>query len=671
MRIRSAPPFLPILVVLVVAATPAAAQSTPDELWRFQGIEDMNAFAVLPDVDGDGIADIVAETYDAGAVGDHLYLLSGGSSGTAAVIWSVRPQSGASDGGGYGQECLVSCSDLNGDGFPDVLLGTAWGNRSVHAIDGLTGAVIWTFDTYSEPESGWVYAVRAHPDRTGDGRPEVIFGAGSNNHRGYLLDGSDGRVIWRFIGATDAIGYTASLPDMDGDGIADVLFCGWDNEYRVFCVSGAGGIVGEQIWASSTGSSNHAATVIDDINGDGIAEIVVGTWRASNQVVCLDGATGGTLWTYHVGTYEYVMRLVTSGDLDGDGVRDVIVGSWSNGLPAISGRTGGLIWQSYAGTLNGGDFWTVDTIGDLDGDGIGDLIGGSFDYNVYLFSGASGDTLWTYNTGNRLYSVFGGPDLSGNLKPDVLAGTQYQSGGGRAYALEGGMGATPVPDLPEASGRAVRLAGGIEVRWLVSQPLPCVVDRFVDDAGKARAERFLLQQAFERGELKTHQVLDAVRTEKAQGAARITPAPLLPAGEATGGWVYRLDDPQAPAGSGVRYRISAILPGGGEAVLLELAPGAEVSPRRLLLAANVAPNPFNPRAEIRLTLDRPAVVTVDIHDARGRRVAAIGPRNVQAGETALTWDGIGFSGRDLAAGIYVMHIRAGGESRMVKAALVR
>ncbi len=465
-------PCLTTLILLLLAATALAQPTTPVELWRYQAIEDVNAFATLPDVDGDGRPDVVIEAYDAGASGDHLVLLSGGASGTPGVIWSVRPSSGVSDGGGDGQECLVVCDDLGSDGFPDVLVSTAWGNRSVHAVDGQTGQVLWTFDSYNEPESGWIYAVRTVPDRTGDGRPEVIFGTGSDGHRGYLLDGADGSIIWRFLGASDAIGYTEALPDMNGDEIADVLFCGWDNEHRVFCVSGAGSVAGAQIWSRDTGSSNYNATVIDDVTGDGIAEVVVGTWQASNQVVCLDGADGSTVWTFHNGSYNYIMRLVTTDDVDADGYRDIAVGSWSRGLPVISGRTGELIWMSYAGTLNGGDFWTVASVSDLDGDGIGEVAGGSFDGLVYLFAGADGDTLWTFDTGHRLFAVAGAPDLDGNGTDDVLGGTQYLSSGGRAYALQGGDDATAVPELPEAAGLAARNGPVVTLAWSLTSPLP-------------------------------------------------------------------------------------------------------------------------------------------------------------------------------------------------------
>ncbi len=662
-----------IFAILAAFATAAfAVPPTPAVLWQFQGIEDINAFATLPDVDGDGVADIVIESYDAGASGgDHLSLVSGGGTTPPAVIWSVTPHSGVSDGGGDGDFCLTTCSDLNDDGFPDVLLGTAWGNRSVHAIDGMTGAVLWTFDTYNEPYSGWVYSVAAVPDRNGDGKPEVAFGCGSDNNRGYMVSGADGSLMWRFIGSSDAIYGTVVVPDVNGDGAADVVFCGGDFEHRVFCVSGGSNGAATQIWAYDTGASNWTVAVIDDINSDGHPEVLAGSWQATEQVACLDGATGVPLWHYTVGAYEYVMRLVPIDDVDGDGYRDVAVGSWSRGLPVISGLTGALIWQSYAGATNGGDFWAADTVADVDGDGLAEVIGGSFDTNVYLFSGAAGDTLWTFTTGNRLFSVRGTVDLSGNLAPDVLAGCQYLNGGGRAYALEGGTGVTPVPDLPAADGQAGWLdPSRVELRWHCAEPLPCVVDRITDDADKARAERLALIQAFEQHELTMREVVAAVRGgAKSADGVRLTAEPVVPSGQAGGAWVYRLVDAGATAGT--IYRISIVRPDGSESTVLSLAPRGDATPQPLLRAVTVSPNPFNPRTEVRVSLDRPATVTVAIHDARGRLVAALRPRACPAGDSALRWQGQGLDGRDLPAGMYLMRVEAGGASRTVKAVLVR
>ena len=179
--------LLALLALVALAFPPLALAAPGDVMWVFQGIEDINAMVEVPDVDQDGVSEIAVETYDAGAgTGNQLYLLSGGSSGTAAVIWAVRPPGGVSGGGGDGDDCLNGAPDLNGDGFPDLVRGTAWGGRTAYGINARTGAVLWSFDTYvrtppNPATSGWVYTVHPIPDLNADQVSDVIFGCGSDN----------------------------------------------------------------------------------------------------------------------------------------------------------------------------------------------------------------------------------------------------------------------------------------------------------------------------------------------------------------------------------------------------------------------------------------------------------------------------------------------------------
>jgi len=659
-----------LIALLLLACLPAhAAAAGGDQLWRFQGIEDINAMATLPDVDGDGTHDIVIETYDAGAVGDHLYLVSGGMGDPPPVLWSIRPQSGLSDGGGYGDYCLETCPDLSGDGFPDVLLGTAWGNRSVHAVDGRTGDILWTFDSYLTAASGWVYDVSWLADLTGDGLPEVACALGSDANCGYLLSGADGSILWRFP-AADALYRALALPDLDGDGKQDVLFCAGDNDYNVYCVSGgsAGG-VGQLIWSRSTGASNQAAALIDDINGDGLAETVVGNWASTDQVRCLDGDTGAVRWTFNNGTYQYIMRLVTLGDVNGNGWRDLAIGSWDRALRVIDGHDGTLIWQAWAGTLNGGDFWAVDRVDDLTGDGRDEVVGGSFDTKVYLFNGASGDTLWMFNTGKRLYSVRGTSDLSGTGGPDLLAGTQYQSGGGWAYAIEGGADLTAVPPTAVASGRALRGASGVvDLAWRCSEPLAFNVYRLPVADETARSRRRAQAEAFASGALARGDLLAAIREEPLALPLRLNADPLAAGDFAGGGWQYRLAD-AAPAGAW-RYELYGLDAQGDEFLLLSLTP--TVAPAGgPLTAAALAPNPFNPATVLYLELAAPAAVSLRVFDLHGRRVASLPARDLPAGAQRLDWEAVDAAGRPLPAGLYLIELKAGDQSRRLRAVLLK
>jgi hypothetical protein len=69
-----------------------------------------------------------------------------------------------------------------------------------------------------------------------------------------------------------------------------------------------------------------------------------------------------------------------------------------------------------------------------------------------------------------------------------------------------------------------------------------------------------------------------------------------------------------------------------------------------------APNPFNPRTEVRFALAAPGPVGLTIHDARGRRVATLLAGFMPAGEHAAAWEGRDDAGRAVASGTYLARL---------------
>ena len=102
---------------------------------------------------------------------------------------------------------------------------------------------------------------------------------------------------------------------------------------------------------------------------------------------------------------------------------------------------------------------------------------------------------------------------------------------------------------------------------------------------------------------------------------------------------------------------------------LDVLTGAADLPR-IVLQGN-RPNPFNPRTEIRFTLDRPAAVRFAVFDVRGLRVATLWDGRLDAGPHALRWNGRDDAGRDLPAGVYLGRLCSGGLVRTLKMSLVR
>lgn len=414
-----------------------------ERLFYMRATDHVRCVRSVPDVTGDGRDEVVVGIDESQA--DNIFCLDGASSGEATVVWTQHPISGVSNGSPYGDDSIVPISDLDGNGYSNILVGTAWGGRSAHNLDSLAGAILWTFDTYLEPDSGWVYSLAELSDVTGDGVPEVAFGAGSFNDTVFLVDGAStapgqATVVWKRQ-MTDAVVSVRNIGDVNGDGDDDVLLAVGDNGYAMVCMDGGStSPTGAILWQYPAGTSVYAVGVLPDITGDGVNEALAVVWTVGGGAIrCVNGATGGFLWA-STQVPEYGMMVDILDDVTGDGFDDIVVASWENAVIVLNGLNGELVWKTTVGTLNGGDVWTARAIDDLNGDGNQDVIAGSFDTNVYAMSGKTGAVLWTYPTGYRVYSVYPVGDLTGDGIPEVAVGNQNLSGASLevVHVLDGG-----------------------------------------------------------------------------------------------------------------------------------------------------------------------------------------------------------------------------------------
>ncbi len=98
---------------------------------------------------------------------------------------------------------------------------------------------------------------------------------------------------------------------------------------------------------------------------------------------------------------------------------------------------------------------------------------------------------------------------------------------------------------------------------------------------------------------------------------------------------------------------------------------AQQMPESAVQLRGAYPNPFNPRTNILFTLARGQRVQLAIFDLTGRRVAVVASGDFAAGEHTATWNGKDLTGRDAAAGTYLIRLTAEAGERSDKMVLVR
>jgi len=97
---------------------------------------------------------------------------------------------------------------------------------------------------------------------------------------------------------------------------------------------------------------------------------------------------------------------------------------------------------------------------------------------------------------------------------------------------------------------------------------------------------------------------------------------------------------------------------------------AGLTPKDFGLAQNF-PNPFNMTTEITFHLPKPGQVQITIVDVTGRKVRDLVSENMSAGTHNITWNGLDNDGRELATGLYMCILKAGGERHMIKMLLLK
>ncbi len=430
--------------------------------------------------------------------------LSAIDAGTGGFV--INGQS-AEDQSGYS---VASAGDVNGDGLTDLIIGArlsdpatgtdagrsyvVFGKANTTAINlsaiaAGTGGFVLNGETAGD-ENGT--SVSAAGDINGDGLDDLIVGAGEANGaagNSYVVFGTSssaainlstiaagtGGFVINGESAADRSGWSVdSAGDVNGDGLVDLIVGarssdpgGDSNAGRSYVVFGQTGTTAVELSAIAAGTggfvingegagdfSGAAVANAGDVNGDGLADLIVGarfgdtdsdtdagrsyvvfgtTSSSAIDLSTITAGTGGFVINGETAGDESGWSVASAGDVNGDGFADMIIGARFSDpggrtdagrsyvvfgkagttavdLSAVAAGTGGFVINGETGGDQNG--FNVGSAGDINGDGLADLIVGA-----NLSDPATGADA------GRSYIVFGKTGTSGIDLTDVAAGS--------------------------------------------------------------------------------------------------------------------------------------------------------------------------------------------------------------------------------------------------------
>lgn len=397
----------------------------------------------IQDINGDGIMDMVVATQNYWTL-----VFNGNSSGWGDILWTYSTYFGSINTGAVEQEqCLQIASDLNGDGFQDVVIGTGGGNEFVYALNGRTGAVLWAFGNPSTTDDGDIMGLDVKRDFTGDGIPDVLASASGNETTGagrfsvYLLNGVNGNQIWRIDHSFQQKLKYMVVSTNAGGAVGSRV--GTINEVMGFNANG------NQLWVFNTAGAPWTVKEISNIGGSPSSDVLVGT--TTGNIYVLDGLTGSLIWSTNIGNV-FIEDLRVVPDVNNSGKPDILASGISQTIFMLEGLNGSIIWQNSTG----GNILGKDVLSDFDGDGIPEVGSASLNNLVHVYDGVSGQIKFNYAFGSGGNStaaehVVDLADIDANFSREFVAGSRD----GRIVCFSGGENIIPV----ELSGLTAKVNG--------------------------------------------------------------------------------------------------------------------------------------------------------------------------------------------------------------------
>jgi hypothetical protein len=315
----------------------------------------------------------------------------------------------------YVGSAFAVLGDIDGGGVAEVLVGayqndienTDDGTVYVLDIGGESGAryasSLAEGAIYGDASNGWTGYALATGDFDGDGTNEAVTGApGEQSGKGQVyvsfladgigtdaIDNTDSQFYIRGVSDADHLGYSVAMGELSGDGYDDLVACAPDDD--------DGGSGSGTCWIVPGSTTRDSSTSVRGSTVTSVYSAVITGSAASDQA----GKTPQSL---------------SVGDFDDDGFLDLAVGMpgydgyATDGGAVLLYRNGTLSGSETVSTTSwllrgdGALGTAVNMTSDVTGDGVVDLLGGATTAGpadegvVYLFAGDAAIGTWTLPT---------------------------------------------------------------------------------------------------------------------------------------------------------------------------------------------------------------------------------------------------------------------------------
>jgi hypothetical protein len=357
----------------------------------------------------------------------HVFIYEGGAvvalrGDGSGVAWKSGP--------GYGNQGGLALGDLEGDGWNEIVTANV---TKVCALDGRDGAQKWCANVPGTSADTYGYNNPSIADMDGDGLAEVILGSSILDSAGGILgtglQGHGGAPFGGNMGS-GSYGDLTAVVDLDADGVLEVVAGNaaydldgntiWQNgtldgliAVADFDLDGMGEIVktsgihvfgmesdGTVVWGPKTYGGNLGAPAIDDLDGDGTPELVLG---AQNLLVALEWG-GIDMWSAPISDSSGAAGPVLF-DFEKDGYPEVLYAD-QDAIRFFSGLDGSLKYQSME--HSSGTALETPIVADVDGDNHVEIVLGHGNANAQIGAvTVYGDANNTWPPGRKIWNQHG------------------------------------------------------------------------------------------------------------------------------------------------------------------------------------------------------------------------------------------------------------------------